>query len=51
MKKAAKQKLTLKVETLRSLRTLQIEELQQVAGGTVWLSACCPTVNIELKDL
>jgi hypothetical protein len=42
MKKAAKQKLTLDVETLRNLRTLQLQELQQVVGGlTGWISQCC----------
>jgi hypothetical protein len=42
MKKAVKQKLTLEIETLRSLRTLQLQELQHVAGGlTGWISQCC----------
>jgi len=42
MKKTAKQKLTLQAETLRALRTLQLQQLQHVAGGlTGWLSQCC----------
>lgn len=43
MKKAEKQKkLTLQVETVRSLRTLRLQELEHIGGaGTTWISQCC----------
>jgi bacteriocin-like protein len=41
-KAAAKQKLKLEVETLRTLKTLNDQELKHVAGGlTTWISQCC----------
>jgi hypothetical protein len=42
MKKVAKQKLTLEVETLRNLKNLPLQELQHVVGGlTGFISMCC----------
>jgi hypothetical protein len=42
MKKVAKQKLVLEAETLRSLKSLQVQELRHVAGGlTGFISMCC----------
>lgn len=43
MKKAEKQKkLTLQVETVRSLKTLRLQDLEHIGGaGTTWISQCC----------
>jgi hypothetical protein len=43
MKKAEKQKkLTLQVETVRSLRALRLKEVEHIGGaGTTYISQCC----------